>query len=151
MQNKRKSNSDWNKKDNFTKPCKKSRRSMSLDDLNKMHYNNDPECLGKNVLDEFNYVESSISNTKSTSCDHDRLMYDETFECKTDSSNVFRKDLSYSSITLPHTKTLDGTEDISMYPTPLCDCSDCMLQAMKTFCGDDVSPDDRPLQEIINL
>ena len=144
MQLKRKSNSDWIKNDNFTMPSKKSRRSLSLDDLNKMHYNSNPKYHGTNALDKCNYIESSLSNTKSTSCAHDRLMYDETFECNTDSSNSFRKDLSYSSITLSYTKTPDGTEDISMYPTPLCDCSDCMLQAMKTFCGEDVSPDDSP-------
>ena len=146
MQNNRKSNADWNKKDGFTKPCKRSRRSLSLDDLDKMNYDNEPEYHGKGVLDELNYIKRSKSDTKSTSCDQDKLMYDDTFESKTDSSDLFTKDLSYSSIYSCHIKTLDRTEDISKYPTPLCDCSDCKLQAMKTFCGDDFSPDDNTLQ-----
>ena len=150
MPNKRKSKSDWNTKDGFTKPCKRSRRSLSLDDLDKINYDNEPEYHWKSVLDEFNYIKSSKSNSKSTLCDQDKLMHDDTFESKIDSSNSFKKHRSYSSIYSCHFKTRVGTEDISKYPTPLCDCSDCGLQAMKTFCGDDFSSDDNTLQEKSN-
>ena len=61
-----------------------------------------------------------------------------------------KKHRSYSSIYSCHFKTRVGTEDISKYPTPLCDCSDCELQAMKTFCGDDFSSDDNTFQEKSN-